>query len=243
MSETTRGIQSADAGTAAAEVAPRTGLRPAALWLVAAGSGLAFAALAVAVTQRSGVTIWLDTHVHAWVIDVRSEPANAVARTVTFAGDTAVAIPLIAAVGAAALPGHRSIWQRLGTAGLFVAVAGAGMMLGLLINHALAGQRPPEDAWAGAAGGPTFPSGHTTTATILAFACAWALAAHAPTRRIALAIWWTAGAVALAVGFTRVWLGVHWPTDALGGWLYGTAWSAFAIGAVMIGRRRRARSP
>src|SRR5690606_5201006 len=104
--------------------------------------------------------------------------------------------------------------------------------------------RAPVYDWAGAAGGPSFPSGHTTAATVFALCCVWALSPRVRRdggRRGMRALWLGAAGYALVVGWTRVWLGVHWSSDVLGGWLYGTAWCSLAAAVLLLTRRRSLR--
>lgn len=67
-----------------------------------------------------------------------------------------------------------------------------------------------------------FPSGHAMTATAVCGLFVWVsgrLGARLAVRRVVLAV----ALVSVAgVGVTRVWLGVHWPSDVVGGWLLGT---------------------
>ncbi|MEV7616270.1 phosphatase PAP2 family protein [Streptomyces sp. NPDC089799] len=73
-----------------------------------------------------------------------------------------------------------------------------------------------------------YPSGHALTATVVCGLLLW-LAGGRP--------WaWAAAAVSvLGVGFTRVYLGVHWPSDVLGGWLIGAALVLAALSGAVRG--------
>jgi undecaprenyl-diphosphatase len=76
-----------------------------------------------------------------------------------------------------------------------------------------------------------YPSGHALTATVVCGLLLWLLHRHGAGR----AVWRTALAVSalsvVGVGLTRVWLGVHWPSDVIGGWLLGALLVALAVAA------------
>ncbi|MFF9768946.1 phosphatase PAP2 family protein [Streptomyces sp. NPDC014636] len=88
-----------------------------------------------------------------------------------------------------------------------------------------------------------FPSGHAMTATVVCGLLLWLLHRHGPGR----ALWCTAVTVALVsvagVGVTRVWLGVHWPSDVFGGWLSGALLVALAVTVYEWPRDRRPELP
>jgi membrane-associated phospholipid phosphatase len=207
---------------------------------VAVAAGLMFALLTIWIARRGPSVPAVDEHIHRWVVSHRSRGSVRIARAVTWGGVTRVVLPALIVVGALAARGGRDTNRRLAAGLLLSCVASLGVYAEIRINALVGRGRPPVADWAGVAGGPSFPSVHTTAATLFALSCAWAIAARVPAGWPRRAVWAGAAAYAAAVGWSRVWLGVHWPTDVTGGWLFGLAWSAGSIAVILTLRRRSA---
>lgn len=84
----------------------------------------------------------------------------------------------------------------------------------------------------------SFPSGHSAASMIFFLTLALLLTHSGPWRRLA-----AAGAViaSLVVGTTRVMLGVHWPSDVIGGWAFGIVWVIVSLRMAEDVVERRAR--
>lgn len=99
--------------------------------------------------------------------------------------------------------------------------------------------RPPLADWATRASGWSFPSGHATTSAMTAGLLIAALFLRGPRvprlAAVLIGIW---GA---AVGLTRVYLGVHWFSDVIGGWLFAIAWLALTACSYLVATRRTVR--
>ncbi|MXP24950.1 phosphatase PAP2 family protein [Altererythrobacter indicus] len=75
------------------------------------------------------------------------------------------------------------------------------------------------------AGGPSFPSGHSFNAALVALALTLAFTPFVNTPILRKFLVCTAVALSFLVAFSRVWLGVHYVSDVMAGWLGGTAWA------------------
>ncbi len=78
------------------------------------------------------------------------------------------------------------------------------------------------------AGGASFPSGHAFNSAVVYIAIALAFATLSARESVRLTIIGTAIVLSLLIAWTRVWLGVHFPSDVTAGWLGGAGWAFLA---------------
>jgi undecaprenyl-diphosphatase len=159
---------------------------------------------------------WLDQAIYEALYAGRIPALVAVARFFTALGEPTV---LISASVAAALwlwyAGHRHLPFVL------IAITLVGRGLSQLQKYWIARGRPDLEVHLVVVKSSSFPSGHASSAMIFYLAMALALTAGTRWHRAA-----AAGAVLLSllVGISRVMLGVHWPSDVIGGWAFGMLW-------------------
>ena len=121
---------------------------------------------------------------------------------------------------------------------LFVVVTGLGALaLGTALKELVGRLRPVVDVPVATAPGPSFPSGHTLTATVWVGAVLLVLLPPVP-ERARRAVLGVGVALVVVVGLTRIALGVHYVSDVVAGWLIGLGWLAVTAHAFQAWRRR-----
>jgi undecaprenyl-diphosphatase len=125
----------------------------------------------------------------------------------------------------AAVAGFLLIARQRGAAVMLLISVAMGSLLGTLLKSGFDRPRPdlvPSDIYVHSA---SFPSGHSMMSAIVYLTLGAWLARMQPRRRLKAYVLAVAVLLTVIVGISRVYLGVHWPTDVLGGWAVGAAWA------------------
>ncbi len=130
------------------------------------------------------------------------------------------------------------------TALLVIASVGGGTLLSTLLKLGYDRPRPDLVPHGVEVYTASFPSGHALGAAVVFLTLGGLLSWSQPRRRIKIYILSTAVLLTILVGVSRVYLGVHWPTDVLAGWTIGAAWAlAWSGVALVLARRVRPAPP
>jgi undecaprenyl-diphosphatase len=203
-------------------------LRTFVLFAIAIVASLAF--VAIAAEMRSGALDRLDAAIELAVHRLDSPLADAVMKTATLIGSSIVLLPAVVLVTLLAVRLRKrtvAIVLVIDT----IAVIAANNALKLMFSR----ERPrlfdkialPTDY--------SFPSGHSMSALgIYGVIAAALIALHPKARRATIA---AAILLIAAIGFSRIYLGVHWPSDVLGGYLGGVP--PLIVSVHLIHRRGR----
>lgn len=195
--------------------------------LIAVTLSVGTALLYDSVTETDGIA-GLDAPVLAFMITVRSPGLNSFATGYTdIAGP--VGMPILAVAALLILALTRRSWTPV----IVIAAAGAGSLAMTIAGKDLIGRnRPPlADAVAPFEFSPSFPSGHTLNAVVVVGVIAYLLILRQRSWRSRAFTVSIAAVFAFTIGLSRVYLGHHWFTDVVAGWLIGAAWLALIITA------------
>jgi undecaprenyl-diphosphatase len=188
-------------------------------WLVAALALILFVWLAREVTR--GDALRLDTPIRNAVHARSSPPLTAIMRGVSLVGSEVILVPL----------GAILVWwlvaaKRRRAAVVFAVAALGAEALDQIMK--LLFYRPRPEPFFGLASPVThsFPSGHAMVSCCFFGVLAAILAARQPSLLKRIAIFAAAALLVALMGFSRVYLGLHYPTDVLAGYAAAVVWLA-----------------
>lgn len=161
-----------------------------------------------------------------------------VARDFTALGSTAV-ITLTCLVTAGALALRRK-WASLV---LVIVSIGGGALLSTGLKQWFERPRPSAVVHLTEVSSLSFPSGHSMLAAVTYLTLGSLVARTTADRRIKIYILTLAVLLTVLIGSTRVYLGVHYPTDVLGGWCAGISWALLCSLVARSLQRRGAIEP
>lgn len=180
--------------------------------------GTIAALLTDAVLDGDGLTTF-DRPIWQWMVDHRTGALTVAAKVLTQIGSTLVA-------GLVAVAAAVWLWMRhrRGDAVLVAVVAAGSAVIIWLTKNVVGRQRPPQEYRLVVETNESFPSGHALGAAAIYGVIAVLIVASERSVRTKVLTAVAALTFIVLVGLTRLYLGVHWATDVLAGWISGAAW-------------------
>jgi membrane-associated phospholipid phosphatase len=205
--------------------------------IAAVTAGFLFVALAEQVERATSMVSRADLTIHTWFGNEHQPGLTTLFTTATNIGG-GIGLGTIVALVAGTLFARK---ER--ASAVFVLVTGAaGALLNLGLKAIYARMRPDAVSALVSAKWYSFPSGHAMDSFIIFGTLAY-IALRQPwpwvTKSACIAI---AATSVLLISVSRVYLGVHWASDIVGGWSAATAWLFFAVLAFEMQLRQRERS-
>lgn len=209
--------------------------------LVAAGGILGF--LGVAEEMRAGELEAFDTGIllalrnpHDLADPIGPQWLEIGMRDITSLGS----IPVLALIVAVVI-GYLVLARKLAIALLVAVSVGGGLLLGHLLKLGFERPRPDLVAHLVDIHSLSFPSSHAMLSAITYLTIGVLLTRVERRRIVRLYILVVAVGLTLLIGASRIYLGVHWPSDVLAGWCAGAAWAmgCWVVLAVAQGRWSR----
>lgn len=207
------------------------------LWAVAAASAAAFLVLVHAV--EAGLTAEFDRRLLLALRDAAGPWGPGWFEETVVELSALGGYPILVTVSATVIAVLLLLGYR--AAALFLLLAlGSGTALSSGLKHLFDRPRPDLVEHLDRISTASFPSGHATVGMLAWMVLASVAVRFVPLHRLRVFLLAAAFALAIAIGVSRVYLGVHWPSDVAAGWCLGLCWACLCwLAAHYIGARRQ----
>lgn len=206
---------------------------------------LAFAFLKLASDVAEGDTMALDRRI---ILALRSaaDPSRSIGPpwlTAAMVDMTAIGGVSVLTLLTVLVAGYLLAARKAATALFVVAAIAGGSAISIGLKAIFVRPRPDIVAHLVQVDTTSFPSGHAMNSAIVFLTLGTLLARTRADRATSTYLVVAAMVLTLLVGVSRVYLGVHWPSDVLAGWCVGAAWAALCSSVAQALQKRRRLEP
>lgn len=181
-----------------------------------------------------GETVRFDSAIRGWVHQFASPALTRAMFAISWMGSRGLLLFFLISIAGLLIFGWRraALW-------LLLSVAGADVLI-FTLKYSFHRQRPA--AFFGAdPHSYSFPSGHALASFCFYMVLAGLLSSRVRSSGLRLAIWISATLLVAAIGLSRIYLGVHYPSDVIAGYLAAALWVSTLLAADHMRGRRRTR--